>query len=222
MAEGAVGRLLGSGRTADVYELDEAWVVRRFRDGYGDALAEGAVMAHVREHGYPAPRVRLADSSRTDLVMQRLSGPTMLRALTEGALGADEAGGMLAGLLRRLHRVPARRSDGSVLHLDLHPDNVILTPDGPYVIDWDNARDGDPGLDWGSSAVVLAQVAVDDGPLAEPARALLAALLADPSDLTEDGLAGALRRRAANPTMTRREVELLGAAEELIRTFMRE
>lgn len=222
MAEGTVGRLLGSGRTADVYEIDEAWVLRRYRDGYGDALAEGAVMAYLREHGYPAPRVRLADSSRTDLVMQRLPGPTMLRALTDGAMSADEAGGILARLLRHLHGVPARRSQGSVLHLDLHPDNVILTPDGPYVIDWDNAQDGDPGLDWGSSAVILAQAAVGDEPLAALARALLSALLADPSDLTEDGLAQALRRRAENPTMTRREVELLGGAEELIRTFLRQ
>ncbi|GAA4049109.1 phosphotransferase [Streptomyces shaanxiensis] len=224
---GIVGRLLGSGRTADVYEIDEAWVLRRDREGYGDALAKGAVMAHVRQHGYPAPRVRLADSSRTELVMQRLSGPTMLRALIEGEMDAQEAGGILARLLRQLHGVPARGPQGQVLHLDLHPDNVVLTPDGPYVIDWDNASEGDPGLDWGSSAVILAQVAVGDEAIAEPARALLAGLLADPSGLTENGLtenglAEALRRRAANPTMTRREVELLGAAEELIRTFLRD
>ncbi|WP_345010659.1 phosphotransferase [Streptomyces shaanxiensis] len=222
-----MGRLLGSGRTADVYEIDEAWVLRRDREGYGDALAKGAVMAHVRQHGYPAPRVRLADSSRTELVMQRLSGPTMLRALIEGEMDAQEAGGILARLLRQLHGVPARGPQGQVLHLDLHPDNVVLTPDGPYVIDWDNASEGDPGLDWGSSAVILAQVAVGDEAIAEPARALLAGLLADPSGLTENGLtenglAEALRRRAANPTMTRREVELLGAAEELIRTFLRD
>jgi hypothetical protein len=57
---------------------------------------------------------------------------------------------------------------------------VILTPDGPRVIDWANTEEGDPGLDWGMSAVILAQVAVDEEGLAEPARALLAALLADP------------------------------------------
>lgn len=85
------GRLLGSGRTADVYALDGhddhdglddrdglgdgpgggAWVLRRYRDGYGDAQAEAAVMEYVRGHGYPVPRVRAADA-RTDLVMERL------------------------------------------------------------------------------------------------------------------------------------------------------
>ncbi|GCB49845.1 phosphotransferase [Streptomyces sp. NL15-2K] len=214
------GRLLGSGRAADVYEIDEAWVLRRNREGWGDALAEGAVMEHVRRHGYAAPRVRLSASTRTELVLERLSGPTMLEALGAGRIDAREAGHVLAGLLRRLHALPARRSaTGRVLHLDLHPDNVILTPDGPYVIDWTNAEEGDPGLDWGMSAVILAQVAVSAEALAGPARALLAGLLADPSELTEEGLAEARRRRAANPTMTRREIELLGPADELVRAY---
>ncbi|MFF4485432.1 phosphotransferase [Streptomyces sp. NPDC001544] len=219
----STGRLLGSGRSADVYEIDEAWVLRRDREGWGDAAAEAGVMTYVREHGYPVPRVR-PSGSRTDLVMERLSGPTMLAALLDGSLGAAEAGTELAALLRRLHAVPGRDAADPgtrVLHLDLHPDNVMLTPDGPRVIDWTNAEDGPPGLDWGMSAVILAQVAVGDELLAEPARAMLAALLADPSGLTEPGLTEARRRRAANPTMSAREVELLGDAEELVRAFGR-
>ena len=63
------GRLLGSGRSADVYEIDEAWVLRRDRGGWGDATAEAVVMRHVHEHGYPVPGVRAA--TRADLVMER-------------------------------------------------------------------------------------------------------------------------------------------------------
>ena len=210
------GRLLGSGRSADVYEIDEAWVLRRDREGWGDAAAEGAVMTYVREHGYPAPRVR-PSGSRTELVMERLAGPTMLAVLLSGEMGPAEGGALLASLLRRLHAVPGRDPadpGARVLHLDLHPDNVMLTPDGPRVIDWTNAEDGPPGLDWAMSAVILAQVAVGEMPDVHP---LLAALLADPSDLTETGLTEALRRRARNTTMSRREVELLGEAEKLIR-----
>ncbi|WP_426569618.1 phosphotransferase family protein [Streptomyces canus] len=212
------GRLLGSGRTADVYELDGAWVLRRDREGWGDAAAEGAVMAHVRAHGYPAPAVR-PSGSRTDLVMERLDGPTMLQAFAAGALDAAEAGATLARLLRALHAVPAPGAGPSVLHLDLHPDNVILMPDGPRVIDWATAEEGDPGLDWGMSAVILAQVAVSAEPIAAPAHAMLTALLTDPSDLTQEGLTEALRRRAANPTMTVEEVGLLGEAGELVRSL---
>ncbi|MFS4095953.1 phosphotransferase [Streptomyces sp. AF1A] len=213
------GRLLGSGRTADVYEIDEAWVLRRDREGWGDAAAEGAVMAHVRRHGYPAPRVR-PSASPTDLVLERLSGPTLLGALLAGQVGATEAGTLLARLLRQLHAVPGRDATAPhlrVLHLDLHPDNVMLTPDGPRVIDWSNAEDGHPGLDWGMSALILAQVALADDALGEPARAVLTGLLTDPADLTASGLAEARRRRAANPTMSPREVEVLADAEGLVR-----
>ena len=217
----APGRLIGSGRTADVYELDEAWVLRRNREDWGDAAAEGAVMERVRAHGYPVPRVRMEEpgTSRTDLVMERLTGPTMVEAIVAGALDAREAGAVLASLLRQLHAIPGRRPGTRVLHLDLHPENVLLTPDGPRVIDWATAEDGEPALDWGLSAIILAQVAVDDDqPVAEPARAMLVSLLADPSGLTGEGLTEARRRRAVNPTMTAREVQLLGVAEELVRS----
>lgn len=214
----ATGKLIGSGRTADVYEIDEAWVLRRNREDWGDAAAEGAVMEHVRAYGYPVPRVRPGDS-RTELVMERLSGPTMVEAIVAGTIDTVEAGTVLASLLRQLHALPGRRPGTRVLHLDLHPENVLLTPDGPRVIDWATAEDGDPGLDWGLSAIILAQVAVDDDqPVAGPARALLVSLLADPSGLTGEGLAEARRRRAVNPTMSAREVELLGVAEELVRS----
>jgi aminoglycoside phosphotransferase (APT) family kinase protein len=217
------GRLLGSGRRADVYEIDETWVLRREREGGGDAAAEGEVMEHVRAHGYPVPRVR-PSGSRTDLVMERLDGPTMLQACLAGTLDMAEAGSILAGLLRDLHTVPALHSTDPavrVLHLDLHPENVMLTSDGPRVIDWSNTEEGDQGLDWAASAVILAQAAVSDAPLATAARTMLAALLADPSPLTRPTLTEALRRRATNPTMSPMEVELLDHAEELILSVRR-
>ncbi|WOT37221.1 phosphotransferase [Streptomyces coeruleorubidus] len=218
MATTPPGRLLGSGRRADVYEIDEAWVLRREREGGGDAAGEGAVMGHVHAHGYPVPRVR-PSGSRTDLVMERLSGPTLLQACLAGTLDVTEAGSILARLLRHLHAIPALRSTDPavrVLHLDLHPENVILTPDGPRVIDWSNTEEGDPALDWAASAVILAQAAVADDPLSVPARTMLTALLAGPSPLTRTALTEALRRRSVNPTMSPAEVELLGTAEELI------
>ncbi|MFJ6831521.1 phosphotransferase [Streptomyces sp. NPDC091209] len=216
------GRLLGSGRSADVYEIDEAWVLRRDRAGWGDATAEAAVMQHLRSHGYPVPGVRAA--TRGDLVMERLSGPTMLEAFGQGLLSAQEAGLTLARLLRKLHAVPARLSTDPavrVLHLDLHPDNVMLTPDGPKVIDWSNTEEGPPGLDWAMSAVILAQVAVGGEAIGDVAEETLDALLDGNEDrVTEEGLMEAGRRRAANPTMSRDEVELLGEADELIRALL--
>jgi Ser/Thr protein kinase RdoA (MazF antagonist) len=158
------GELLGSGRMADVYALDERRVLRRYRDGT-DASGEAAVMAHVAAYGYPVPAVFPAPEGarRSDLVLRRLDGPTMVAAILAGELTAERAGEMLAGLLHTLHRIPARLSRDPavrVLHLDLHPENVLLTPDGPMVIDWANADEGPPGFDWAVSALILAEVAV--------------------------------------------------------------
>ncbi|MGW5635549.1 phosphotransferase [Streptomyces sp. NPDC003832] len=198
-----------------MYELGEGWVLRRDREEYGDGIAEAALLGRLHALGCPVPRVRPPDCTRTELVMERLHGPTMLEAFGAGRIGPREAGETLARLLRRLHALPGR-----VIHLDLHPDNVLLTADGPHVIDRTNAEEGEPALDRGMSALILAQVAVVDAQLSEPVRATLAALLADPSDPTGRVLGEARRRRAANPTMTAREVEALGEAEQLVRSFM--
>ncbi|GAA2383119.1 phosphotransferase [Streptomyces glaucosporus] len=225
------GKPLGSGRSADVYAIDDHWVLRRHRNGL-DATAEAAVMTHLAEHGCPVPDVRLTVDGRplprTDLVMRRLYGPSMLQALVQGTITATEAGRILAGLLKRLHTVPARTStDPShrILHLDLHPDNVMLTPDGPMVIDWSNADEGPPALDWAMSALIIAQVA-ESGPFegagAEDVREVLASLLRHRAPaITLDGsgtghLALARARRAADPAMSEAETAVLGPAVTLV------
>jgi aminoglycoside phosphotransferase (APT) family kinase protein len=66
---------------------------------------------------------------------------------------------MLARLHRDLHTIPPPdflRGDGSaILHLDLHPANVMVSGGGPVVIDWANAARGDAALDVALTAVVL-------------------------------------------------------------------
>lgn len=85
------GQLLGSGRTADVYALDGSWVLRRYRDRT-DTTEELAVMSYVGAFGFPVPRIGPpAEGARpTDLVLQRLTGPTLAEALLAGRLGAAE------------------------------------------------------------------------------------------------------------------------------------
>ncbi|MEU9617793.1 MULTISPECIES: phosphotransferase [unclassified Streptomyces] len=218
------GELLGAGRSADVYALDEKWVLRRYRDGM-DATPEWAVMCYLSAHGYPVPRLgpRDAATPRHDLVLQRLTGPTMLRALLSGDLSAAEAGALLAGLLAELHTVPARlspRPEDRILHLDLHPDNVMLTPGGPVVIDWSNTGEGAPAVDRAMSSLILAQVAVDPrSPASAGARALLDALvphLSASGGIPARHLAEAASHRTANPTMSPHEMALVPRAASLI------
>jgi len=47
-----------------------------------------------------------------------------------------------------------------VLHLDLHPLNVMVGPKGPVVIDWTNACLGDPDVDVALAWVLMSAGAV--------------------------------------------------------------
>lgn len=208
------GELIGSGRTADVFALDEGRVLRRYRDG-ADAGGGSALMTYLAGHGYPVPRV-WPGSDTTELVLQRLDGPTMLQALGAGTVGAEEAGTVLADLLRRLHAVPSRTGAGCVLHLDLHPDNVFLTSDGPVVIDWDTADEGPPGLDTAMSALILAQAALTMPAVAPIARSVLTGLVRGLGGTDGMLLAEAKARRAANPTLSAREIAALDEAVALV------
>ncbi|MEV4759549.1 phosphotransferase [Micromonospora sp. NPDC049559] len=209
--------LLAAGRDADVYALDAGRVLRRSRLG-ADVSAHGAVLTHLHRLGYPVPAVYSA--SGTDLVLERVEGPTMLRALTGGELGTPEAAELLAELHTRLHRLPARLSPDSrarILHRDLHPDNVIMSSRGPVVIDWCNAAEGAPELDVAVSALILAEVAVQPaGGLAGPAREMLAEFLGVAGAPPPSALYEARRYRGANPTLSADERGRLGAAVRLV------
>lgn len=211
---------LASGRDADVYAIDAQRVLRRYRSG-GDVTAEVTIMAYVAEFGFPVPRVYEAGGA--DLVMQRLDGPTMLQSLIAGDCGVQAAAALLADLHRRLHELPPRLSadpSNRIVHLDLHPDNVVLSSTGPVVIDWRNAMEGPPDLDLALSALILAQVAVDEAhDMTAAARTLLAAFLryADGDPLGMLDRAVAIRR--ADPALTAVEIGRLASAAALIRAI---
>ncbi|HEY3872064.1 MAG TPA: phosphotransferase [Actinocrinis sp.] len=154
--------LIARGRDADVYALDETRVLRRYRVP-GPTEAEARLMRYVAERGFPVPRVY--ETTDTDMVMERLSGPTMLELAAQQPERAEEFGRMLGELHDRLHELAAppwlaglggQDDDARVLHLDFHPDNVILTgAAGPVVIDWRNARAGDPAVDLAMTTVII-------------------------------------------------------------------
>jgi aminoglycoside phosphotransferase (APT) family kinase protein len=212
--------LVATGRDADVFALDARRVLRRYRDG-GDVAAEAAVMSYVAERGFPVPAVYRAHGR--DLVMERLAGPTMLRALETGELTVPEAAERLVALHHRLHELPARSaSDPAVriLHLDLHPDNVMLTGRGPVLIDWRNAAEGPPALDLAMTAVIAAQVAADPGqPLAGPAARLLTEFLGRLDGVPAWAVDQAVALRRTDPNLTPREAADLARAAELITQY---
>ena len=144
---------------------------RRYKAG-GHPEREALVMEHARRHGFPAPRVfgvradgiELELVAGVDMVADAKRRPWRLRAHAQ----------LLAGLHHRLHAIPApptlpRAGDGeALLHLDFHPLNVLLTTRGPVVIDWTNARAGDPALDAALTWVILATSSSRGGPASGP------------------------------------------------------
>jgi hypothetical protein len=118
-------------------------------------VTEARLMEYVRGHGYPVPAVDHLDADGTDLIMQRVPGPSMVELLGRKPWTIGANGALLGRLHRRLHEVPcpdwlapSPGPEGSaLLHLDLHPLNVIMAPWGPVVIDWPNARRGQAAFD---------------------------------------------------------------------------
>ncbi len=163
------GALVGSGRSADVYEYGPGEVLRRYRDPR-DTEREVAGMELARRHGFPVAEARAL--SETEIVMQRLQGPTMLDELGRRPWLLARQAALLASLHRRLHAIeapewlPAPAGEGTqLLHLDLHPDNVILTPEGASVIDWPNVARGPGAGDVAYTWIILSTAAEPRGDL---------------------------------------------------------
>ena len=137
-------RLIASGRDADVFDLGAGRVLRRHKDGR-PATKQAELLRYAAAHGYPVPA--LHDASGADLVLERLDGPEMQQVLRPWNL--DRNARILADLHRRLHEIPPMPGletrfgePRALLHLDLHPRNVLMTSRGPVVIDWANAANG--------------------------------------------------------------------------------
>jgi aminoglycoside phosphotransferase (APT) family kinase protein len=141
------GRLLASGRDGDIFEFGPGLVLRRAKDGRA-IDGEARTIAYAREHGYPAPEIHEVRSGGTEIVMERIDGPMMMDAMLKKPWKMGYYARMLADLHDRLHVIPGpdwlpEAGDGDrLVHLDLHPLNVMLAPSGPMVIDWTNASRG--------------------------------------------------------------------------------
>jgi tRNA A-37 threonylcarbamoyl transferase component Bud32 len=150
-----------------VFEHGAGEVLRRYRLPR-DTEREVAAMQHARAHGFPAPAARALGD--TEIVMERLSGPTMLADLGRRPWLVSRHAATLARLHGQLHAIrapswldaPLGEGD-ALLHLDLHPDNVVITPTGPAVIDWPNAARGPAASDVAHTWIVLASSLPPDG-----------------------------------------------------------
>ena len=140
-------KILASGRDGDIFEFAPGLVLRKTRDGRSIAH-EARIMRYVAEHGLPGAAHR--------------GGARRRHRDRDGAHRRPDHDGRDGAAAVEARRPPAACSpictisctrstapdwlpgmpDGGdrLLHLDLHPLNVIMSPNGPVVIDWPNAR----------------------------------------------------------------------------------
>ena len=156
---------IASGRDCDIYDAGPGLVLRRTKDGRS-IEHEGRLMAFLHEQGYPVPRVERVDGS--DVVMERIEGPTLLDHAIRRPFRLRRWAAVLAELHQRLHRIEAPEwlpdaGDGgrSVLHFDLHPLNVLMSRRGPVVIDWTNARRGLEASDVAQTWIIMATSTIE-------------------------------------------------------------
>jgi aminoglycoside phosphotransferase (APT) family kinase protein len=215
-------RVIASGRDAELLDLGRGRVLRRPRVPRR-LDAEAGLMARARAAGYPVPEV--FEVRPDGMVMERVDGPTMLDDLAAHPWRVDRHARTLAALHRRLHRIPAADGlrapfggplPGDVLvHGDLHPANVLLSPGGQAVIDWSSGGRGPAGADVADAWLVLAAARPPAGTLL---RVLVGALrhrfLAE--FLRHAGREEAARylrtaagRRAADPNLSDAEKEAM-------------
>jgi len=222
------GRLLASGRDGDIFEYGPGLVLRRAKSRRV-IEGEARIIAYAREHGYPVPEIHDVRAGGTEIVMERIDGPMMMDVMLRKPWTMGRYARELADLHDRLHVIPAPdwmrvANDGDrLLHLDLHPMNVMITAAGPVVIDWTNAARGNALTD---VAVTLVLLTCPEVPAPRPiriavtpARAWIARAFASRykgRDLDEQLVFGA-QLKALDTNMSAKEVaaiEELGARAE--------
>jgi aminoglycoside phosphotransferase (APT) family kinase protein len=227
------GRLIASGRDGDIFEYGPGLVLRRTKTSRSLA-PEARILAYVGERGFPVPAVHELRANDTELVLERVDGPLMVYMAAKPWM-SSRAMRVLADLHDRLHAIEAPEwlavflnpgpVPGRVVHLDLHPLNVILSPTrGPVVIDWTNARAGDPLCDVALTYALMMCGRIP-GPrwisrLAQPLRTVL---VGDPFVSRYDGaalwqwIAAMAELKALDPRMYPDEVHALRRLAERAR-----
>ncbi len=182
---------------------------------------EARTMAFVQEKGYPVPAIHEMSDDGLDLVMERIDGVSMVEAIGQAPWTVRRQAATLAELHLQLHEIEAPDflptsslgSGDKVLHLDLHPLNVMVGPKGPVVIDWPNKRAaGDPSVDVGLAWVLMAAGEIPGGGLKARLLAFGRALLVNGflSHFDRAAVAGHLRAiveiKRQDPHMSEAEI----------------
>lgn len=206
-----LGHRIGVGRTAEILEWEEGYVVKLYLEGFPREYIEqeARIGRALRESGLPVPKTGevIELDGRHGIVFERLgNGKTMLREFASKPwrlsslvrmftrLHLEVHGITIPGLpplpdrlARRIRRITTEQvPNGSwelverareaalakldllpqgerLCHGDFHPDNIILSPRGPFIIDWSEATKGDPAADVARTRLLMSLGAPVEG-----------------------------------------------------------
>jgi len=190
------GRLIGQGRTAEIFEWKDGQVLKLFQDGFPTAFVqrEAQVTEAVHKADIPAPAVEgvVEVDGRVGIVFERVEGPTMLEDMLSRPWKFSRYSRIMAELQVEMHsreiaELPSLQEDleevvrsqegmpenirnvlvdalrlpdgNSVLHGDFHPENIIMSSRGPVIIDWPEAKRGNPLADAARTWLLLRMAA---------------------------------------------------------------
>ena len=139
---------------------------------------EARTMAYLHQQGYPVPTIEDLSDDGSELVMERIEGKSMVDAIAAAPWSIRRHARTLADLHGQLHEIAAPGflpdapvgTGDRIVHMDLHPLNVMIGATRAVVIDWTGASAGDPLVDVGLAWVLMAAGQI-------PERRLMAALL---------------------------------------------
>lgn len=139
------GTVVENGRIGIVCErLDGPDLIGRLLSDPTSAVAIGRLMAELQimVHARTVPGLPLVDLDAFARELQAVPLPS----------GLADPDGMRADAIACLANLPA---GDRVCHLDFHPANIIATAHGPVIIDWPNARLGNPDADVARTVLIL-------------------------------------------------------------------
>ncbi len=177
------------GRASTITDLGDGTVLRTG----GHPEREARLMGVARDHGIPVPRV--VEVRPDALLLELVPGGTMAARILRRPWQGGMQMGVLAAFHEQLHAIPL---DGArFVHRDLHPENVLLGPAGPVLIDWTNAGAGKPDMDVALTWLIMATSA------GLPGRLLAASFRRRVGDaIVRDGMPAARAYRLADPNVT--------------------
>jgi uncharacterized protein (TIGR02172 family) len=187
------GKLIGQGRTAEIFELNKNKIIKLFRSDFPVSAIEnefkiGKELAN-KELPIPAIDDLIKIDNRFGIIYERISGPTMMRIISSRPWRMKKEAKRLAELHKSIQihinaDIPsqdlkikkdikktellsfenkARLLDymetlpkGEILcHGDFHPDNVIVSRNKLFVIDWMSATLGNPLSDVARTSIIF-------------------------------------------------------------------